>query len=395
MDDKNINLKVCMLIATYYPVWGGAQKQLKQICTYLDKLKVSNFVLTRRVKNAKKEERIEGLFVRRIFVTNAFKVIDSISFVVFSLLWLLKNSSRFNIIHCYQIYSPTTIGVLAKIFLPNKKVIVKVTSSNEYGEVNEIKKLPFIKFRLWLLGHVDKFVVVNNKSKEELLSLGIPQAKIEYLPNGVFVSEEGIFNKEEKIRKRKLLKLDYEKIVIFTGRITQEKNLSILLYAWKDVVKKYKNVHLIILGEGGKERSTIEDTFSLRKTLNLEGNVHLCGRVDNVSDYLAASDIFVLPSISEGLSNSLLEAMSKGLGIVASNNDGNRQVIKHGENGILIDANKKEEISSALLKLLEDEQLSLNLGKNAYRLIKNNFDIENIARNYKELYLRLLTKTHD
>lgn len=392
VHNQNTKIKVVMIIATYYPVWGGAQRQLKQIGEFLVDNGVEFFILTRRLRGTKKFEIIDGVSVYRIFVTNRSKIIDSILYTFLSLIWLLLNKSKFDILHCYQTYSPTTIGVFIKKILKKKRVFVKVTSSNEYGETNEIKRLPFFKLRIHILECVDKFLVVNRQIIKELNSLGIPLNKIEYIPNGVKIPRDDCLTEGYKQQLRNRLDLNFKKIAIFTGRITEEKNLDTLLNSWKIIVQDHPESHLIILGEGCKERNSQGKIANLRVKLNMENSVHLLGKVDNVFDYLLASDIFVLPSISEGLSNSLLEAMSAGLGVIVGDNDGNRQLINDGENGILVNPRDSNNIYHALCKMIENEDFSKLLGRNARQTVINNFSIEDIALKYINQYRACLEK---
>ena len=258
MKDVIVNnkLRAGMVISTYFPVWGGAQRQLYQIGKYLLEQKVELFILTRHLPGTKSYEKIGGIDVYRVFVTNRFRILDSLLYTFLSLLWLVKNRRRFDILHCYQIYSPTSIAVLAKKLLRKIKVVVKVTASNEYGETKEIIRLPFTNLRIKLLNNVDKFLVVNRHMEKELTVLGIPSSRIEYIPNGVEIPEESSFQPEVKSRFRKLLGLNFKKIAIFTGRLSEEKCLDTLLLSWSRVCSKlHLEAHLIILGEGGKERN--------------------------------------------------------------------------------------------------------------------------------------------
>lgn len=384
-------IKVGMLISTYFPVWGGAQKQIFQLSKYLLEKDVQLFVLTRALPGTKKYEKIGGIDIYRVFVTNRFKFLDSLLYTFFSLFWLLRNRHRFNILHCYQIYSPATIGVLAKRLLGSKNVVVKVTASNEYGEVQEVKRLPFTNFRIKLLKKVDRFIVVNRQMEKELSLLGIPCSRVNYIPNGVDIPDESSFQPQVKMKFRKLLGLNFEKIVIFTGRLSQEKCLDTLLLAWEKISSLHPEAHLIVLGNGGSMRNVEKEIIQLRSSLKLDTSVHMLGKVDNVLDYLLASDIFVLPSISEGLSNSLLEAMAAGLGIVAGDNDGNRQVVRDGENGLLVQPKDVEKLFSALLNLIENTDYTYQLGKKAKETVARDFSLKNIAQEHIDLYRKCLS----
>lgn len=388
----NIKIKVAMVISTYYPVWGGMQRQLYQIGKYLKREGVDFFILTRKTKGTAKYESVGGVPVYRVFVTNRSMILDSFLYTFFSWIWLIRNRSRFDVLHCYQIFSPTTIGILTKLIIKEKKVIAKVTASNEFGEVNELKRMPFTKFRISFFKFVDRFLIVNESLKNELVTLGISSNLIKFVPNGVEIPAESCLGERVKQRMRESLKLHYEKIVIFTGRLSEEKNLDILLLAWQRVIKKYPAAHLIILGEGCKERNIQPKILHLRSSLGLEENVHLLGKVNNVFDYLLASDIFILPSTSEGLSNSLLEAMAAGLGIIAGDNPGNRQLVKDGINGILVKPGGEENIYSALSNLLGKEDYTRKLGENARQTVEDDFSMENIAAKYADIYRECLNE---
>jgi len=383
-------IRVGMVISTYYPVWGGVQRQLDQIGEYLRDEGVDLFILTRKLPKTSFFELKNQTPVFRIPVTNISKRLDSFLFISLSVIWLLKNKSKFDILHCYQMYSPTTIGAFVKKIIPSKKIVVKVTSSNEYGEAKEIKKLPFYNIRSKLLKIVDKFFVVNKKIIHELSELDIPAEKISYMPNGVCLPPDKLLCDSEKNSLKRSLNLPFDKIVIFTGRITEEKNLAKLLFSWQIVKNRCPQAHLIMLGEGGRERNSLDAINQLREKLRLTQSVHLVGKINNVFDYLLSSDVFVLPSISEGLSNSLLEAMAAGLGIVAADNDGNRQAITDERNGILVNAQNVESISSAIIKLIEDDDHRKLLGIEARKTAIKDFSMKKIAGEYACSYRELL-----
>ncbi|MBM3245429.1 MAG: glycosyltransferase family 4 protein, partial [Candidatus Omnitrophica bacterium] len=250
-NSEKMNLRIAMVIATYFPVWGGAQVQLRQICRKLSAKGVSCFILTRRLPGTKNFEVINGIPVYRIYVTGKSKIIDSFLFISLSILWFLNNKDVFDAIHCYQAYSPATIGIITTLILRSKKVIVKVTSSDEYGEVAEIKKLPLYNIRISLLRRADRFLAVNKKVTEELIGLGIRRDMISYLPNGVEVPLDSCYDYSSKMNYRRRLGLDYARLACFTGRITREKNLEALITAWGYVIKQCSDAHLMFVGEGG------------------------------------------------------------------------------------------------------------------------------------------------
>jgi len=378
-----------MVIAKFNPFSGGLQKQVFELSRNLVKRGINVFIITRKFPHDNSCEDLEGIKIIRFPIFGRMRLIQSMCFIIFSLLWLIKNSKNYELIHCHQAYSPATIGALAKIIL-KKKVIVKITASNEFGEVGEIKKLPLFNIRKWLLRKIDIYAVVNTHIIKEWECLGIGTNNLIYIPNGVSIYEETAFNNNLKDSYKKSLKLPYKKIVIFTGRLSYEKSLDTLLFAWKEIIQKVDFAHLVILGEGGKFRNVEKELKNLSRDLKLTQSIHFLGKVSNIENYLLASDIFVLPSLSEGLSNALLEAMSAGLGIVTTKIDANLDIIRHKENGIMVEAKDSIMLSKAIIEMLENDSLCIELGKNARRDAEAKFDINIITDRYINLYKQVL-----
>lgn len=384
-------MRVGMIISTYYPVRGGAQKLLDQIAHYLKCNGVEMFILTRRTPGTKSYEVMNGVPVHRIPVTNRFKIVDSMLYLILSVAWLVKNRSQYDLLHCQQMYSPASIAVIVKLILKNKRVAVTVTSSDEYGEVRELMRLPFLRTRMKLLRHVDRFFVVNDKAGEELCGIGIDKTKVIYMPNGVVVPKRSGIDSAFKVKMKEKMGLAGVPVALFVGRLAEEKNIVTLLRSWKLVSNVVPRALLLILGAAGRERDCEEKIMSVRMELGLEESVRMMGWTNNVVDYMNASDVFVLPSVSEGMSMALLEAMASGLGVVASDNSGNRQVVQDGISGLIVDAKDEAAIANAIIRLMTDEQYRKTLGRNARAYVERECSMQKISSRHVEEYRALLS----
>ena len=120
--------------------------------------------------------------------------------------------------------------------------------------------------------------------------------------------------------------------------------------------------------------------------------VTFVGWVDDVSDYLRTADIFVLPSLQEGLPNSLLEAMACGLPVVATRIGGVVDIVKDGENGILVEPGDPKGMAEGIVRLFKDQEFARKIARNAFQTIKNSYSIDSIVPRYIELYRQLLRK---
>ena len=132
-------------------------------------------------------------------------------------------------------------------------------------------------------------------------------------------------------RARSRLNLLPRPRVIFTGRLHPQKNLPLLLEAWTEVARR-SPANLILVGPGNDRQRLTE----LAGSLGIADRVQFIGAVDNPAEYLRAADIFVLPSVAEGMSNSLLEAMATALPCVVSGIGGNTDLITDRQTGRLV-----------------------------------------------------------
>lgn len=161
---------------------------------------------------------------------------------------------------------------------------------------------------------------------------------------------------------------DRKKVIVSAGRLTKTKNYSMLINAFSTLQEKGKDYKLIIYGEG-PERSNLENQI---RTLGLTDRVYLPGRKDNVEDYIKECKIFVLSSMSEGMPNALIEAMSLGLACIATDcpTGGCRSLITTNVNGILIPVENTDELADSMERLIDNEDLAIKLGIEATKINK-------------------------
>jgi len=147
-----------------------------------------------------------------------------------------------------------------------------------------------------------------------------------------------------------------KKIITFVGSLFPVKGVQYLIRAMEKIHNQIPQTRLILVGDGN-ERFNLE---KLSKELQLENCIEFIGRVPHqqVSHYLSQTDVFVLPSLSEGFPNVLLEAMAFGLPIVASRVGGIPDIIEDGTNGFLVEPKNVSEIADRILTILFDEMLA-------------------------------------
>src|SRR3989338_5903512 len=170
------------------------------------------------------------------------------------------------------------------------------------------------------------------------------------------------------------------------GRLSPVKGQRFLIEAMKYVISKRKDAQCLIIG-GGMEGKALKD---LAKGLGIEESIKFAG--SNHRDtplYLACMDVFVLPSIEEGLGIALLEAMSVGKPCVGSNIGGISNIIKYGVNGLLVPVRDAAAIGDAVLKLLDDKVLSEKMGLKGRELVEERFSLDSMADKIASLYRKI------
>jgi len=387
--DKRI--AICRILTNFYPGIGGISNHSYKLSRCLAQHNIPVSVLAHSFKGYPKFERIDGFEIHRMPVlSGSVKIIETACYSFMGLLWLIRNQSKYKILQCHSLFSSTLLGVLAKKLTRNKKLVVTVHMADKFSEAEGLKRKRFSNMRIKMLSAVDRFATVNPYAQDELKRIGISENKICHIPNGVIIPDEASYDQSVKQKYRDMLGLDYKKIVLFAGRLSSEKNLDVLLNAWKQVIQNNPGAHLLILGEGGGFRNVEAEIRQLAEDLRLNESVRFMGHVSDVTPYLLSGDIFVLISSSEGMSNALLEAMSVGIGIVASDVPGNAYLINNEKNGLLVKPGDVNNTAKAIIKLLENPKLNEDLGKSVRYKAIHEYSIESVADRYIDLYSKIL-----
>lgn len=381
---------VAMVISNFYPEVGGAEKQALLLSHNLAARGISVFVITRNYLKSPARELVGGLTVVRSPAFRSMRILSSALFIFHALTFILRNREKIDVIHCHQSFSPMTIGGFSN-FLFNIPYIVKITASNEYGEANELERLPFLFLRKRFLCHASRFLVVNRQIIKELARFGVPPEKCVWVPNGVKMPDEKIdwLGTRQELREKMQI-TDKDPVFIFSGRLSEEKGLKVLIDAFGDLLSKFPNARLWILGNGGVVRN-IEDELKLMVSEKKHQHaIQFFGRVPNVEPFLAAADVFVLLSVSEGMSNSVLEAMAFKLPSVVTNISAMEDVVVEGQTGFKVSVGNRQGTTQAFEKMLLDRGKMGQMAQQSQNLAREKFAIERIADLIVGIYQEVL-----
>jgi len=193
--------------------------------------------------------------------------------------------------------------------------------------------------------------------------------------NGIDTSyfDPGKFSIVEKEKLRKELGISAKDVVfIFVGRIVKDKGIEELVRSFEEVIQTEKNIKLLLVGPLEQELNPIED--KILKAIEQEPNIISVGYQEDVRGYFAISNILTFPSYREGFPNVVMQAGAMGLPIIATNINGCNEIIKEGENGLLIPPKNKEFLKNAMLELLSDHEKRSKLASNARNYITRNYE---------------------
>ncbi len=260
--------------------------------------------------------------------------------------------------------------------------LIQPASAGFYGEAAELGRTrgAFLLRRLILLNTA--FAAISAEIDREWRVLGVPEKRLIRMASGV---DAETFRPGPSPIEPALLPPPR---VVFTGRLHPQKNLPLLLAAWAAVVRR-SSANLILIGPGNERQSLMD----LAGSLGISDRVQFVGTVDNPADYLRAADLFVLPSVAEGMSNSLLEAMATALPCVVSGIGGNTDLVYDGQTGRLVRAATPEAWSDTLLDLLDDPDSARRMGAAARERIDREFALPVIVDRYCDLYRSLIEGT--
>lgn len=400
-------MRICTLVDRFPPLVGGAEIQAKQLSVELVRHGMSVTVLTRHIlpELPAREETSSGLTIYRVPPPGERSHVRN-AIAVFTFTYaLLKHRHEYDLIHVHDMFSLLVAAILVR-FVTRKPLVVKVpargnivrqpsktTPISLYSRILHNLILPR-PIWLWLLRCVDVFIAISDEIATELKDAGFAD-KVTRITNAVDTSRFCPASQSERYALRRQLGLPTDAAVIVShGRIVEGKRIDVLIRAISELHKHISNIVVILPGPFYPKGTPLEHQLkTLVESLGLEGTIRFPGPTTAPEDYLRAADIFVLTSESEGLPNSLLEAMAVGIPVCASNIGGISNLIYSGHNGLLFPVENSTELAACLNELLINTDRVTSITENAHRFIHEKFTWDAIVPDYERLYSDLITKS--
>jgi glycosyltransferase involved in cell wall biosynthesis len=239
----------------------------------------------------------------------------------------------------------------------------------------------------WAMRGADETVMVSRATRRQFATdLGVKEKEFTVIPNGVPVPA----GDPTKVRQEFDVKPG-ECVLLAVGTLERHKGHRVLLEAMARLVGRGLSVPWKLIIAGGRGGDQHEALLEFVEDEGLEGQVHIVKNRNDVPDLLALADIFVMPSLWEGLPMALLEAMNAGKAVVASATSGIPEAIDHGTDGLLVPPGDVGALADALASLLTDPNQRAALGEAAMQRAHRDFTIQVMADRYEALYREALT----
>lgn len=348
---------------------GGAETLLINILDNINKSKFKIDFLCFGKKKYAYEERIlkNNSNIYRVNKPSDVGIFKHI-FDIYS--FLKKN--RYDVVHCHNLFNCGP--VLFASWLAGVRIRIAHSHTTEYLSDNKItfkKKLYYIIARFLIKIFANKKIACSKKAGKFLYG----KSNFMVLTNGID-TQKFIYSKKmrEEIRLKYAIK-DEDIVIGHVGRFIEVKNQIFLIELLEDLLKENTNYKLLLIGDGELKNHL----YQVVKEKNISENVIFTGIIDDVYNYYSAMDLFVFPSIVEGLPLTLIEVQTNGLPLIASSNISNESNIT---NSILfLDLSNKE----TWIKEIKKNSLKKR-NYNINSIVKNGFDIKKTVEIIQEIY---------
>lgn len=376
-------MRILHLVHYFLPHQGGEERYAYYLSQALMRAGHEVWVLTSSLPGSPSTEVMDGIRVIR------HKCMATIlrNPITPGLLLPRKYLKGFNLIHAQNEHSfVANAAMLLKHYL-NLPLIMTCSGRLIFGNplADAIERLYSLTIGKATLNSADKVIVLSASEKRRLQGLGVKDNKIAVIPTGVDLGKWDSYLGVDTTSFLAKHHLDNQRVILYTGGITERKGLKYLIQALPKVLGKYPDTVCLFVGDGDY-RAEAERLVS---ELGLDPYVRFTGRVPDDEMALAykSCSVYVLPSLSEGTPATLLEASLFSKPVVASDIDGVRDYFS--ETALLVPAKDSDKLASAIIRVLDDPELGSRMGEEGRRLVESNFTwqqhVEGVLKLYEEV----------
>jgi colanic acid/amylovoran biosynthesis glycosyltransferase len=396
-----------LVTATTFPrsLWDTSPRFVYDLCATLAKLgKFQPIVLVPHSEGSKTYELFDGIhvyryryFLEKLEIISGNGIVSKIKnkkilslivpfLIFFQFIYTIRliRQHEIKIILSNWIVPQALISILVKPFFPELR-LVTISHGGDAAILNKNTALKFLA--RFILKRVHAVIAVSSFIQMKLNDTGFNEKEIHVIPMGVNL--DSFRAKSNQIPQKK------ERDLVFVGRLEKKKGLSYLIDAVKILEEKHSlYVKISIIGDGS-QKTLLQNRV---RELGIETQVIFLGALthEEIIPHLTMSRIFVAPSINlsddvEGMPTVIMEALSVGLPVITTDAGGIKDVICHGQNGIIVRQKSADDLSDAIKVLLQNTEYQNLLKINALKTVKK-YSYDNIARQYEKLILKVMNE---
>ncbi len=234
----------------------------------------------------------------------------------------------------------------------------------------------------------DRIIAISSGEKSAALKAKVCHTSMmKIIENGVNTKAFQIEADLSKIRKEFNVS-DGQQVVGTVARFCPQKGYEQLIRAAREVINMYPQIRFLLVGDG----ELMQTIKNMIERLGLSRNIIITGQRSDLPELYALMDLFVLPSLWEGLPYSILEAMAAGRPIIATTFNGTEGIVIDGRTGILVPSEDTEALSQAVIKLLKVKKLAEKMGQEGRRHVKKKYQLKNHIRKLESFYIKMVEK---
>lgn len=366
--------KILIFSIAYYPLVGGAEVAIKEITDRIDSIHFDMITLHLDKKSPKLE---------KIGNVNVYRICSPKLFFPFTALITAVQLHKKNKYDAIWAMMAAYAGFSALFFKLTHPKIPYILTLQEGDPIEYIKKKVRFVYPLFskIFTKADYIQAISNYLANWAREMKA-KCPIEVVPNGVDITKFSILN--SKFSKNDLNLEENDKIIITSSRLVPKNAVGDIV---ESLLYLPNNIKFLVLGNGPEEIAL----KSKIKNLKLEDRVFFLGYInhDDLPHYLKISDIFIRPSLSEGLGNSFLEAMAAGLPVIATPVGGIPDFLRDGETGLFCEVNNPKSIAEKVKLLLENKELRNKIIVNAKEMVIKKYDWNLIAEKMRNIFNKL------
>jgi glycosyltransferase involved in cell wall biosynthesis len=399
-----------MLAPEFIPVWGGTGSYTVELVKSLPRTMDIHVVTLKRnvglsASSSSIDNNVDAIVKRPLKVhyltesNETFLYNLPFQLACMAKVPLLHKKYGFDIMHSHMVHMPDVyLKLLNQLNIPTVVTIhgtIQMLRDHaiiardlfhdlESGEKSILRFYPIIRqLQQMYVKKVSRFIAVSQKTKELAIEhFGVDPDKISLVYNGVDVNLFHMPNEAELFTR-------YSRpTIVYVGRIISKKGIDILVKAMPETLKSFPNARFVFVGGGNISlyKEMIRNEGISEKNYLFTGHMGYIAR----AKIFREATVFVNPSFFENCSISILEAMSSGCSVIASNVGGNPELIQSGKNGLLVPAFNGKEFARAIISILKDESFNGVIGKEARRTVERSFSSTKCAEDTYKVYSQTL-----